>query len=268
MYKTTKEILMQPLDKRATPQDLIGVFASVHGLKAADVEIINPQGEPQPVVRPDLDSFYVDFWNEVYRVRVSNEYYVACESLVTNRFELLEVAQFFESFENDKREPEYILTKISADDASARAATQRQKEAHDTEILRDINSWALVDKWVGAGRMFMGGDAYLQMSAQLQNQNAELFIDLDARKTVKIVSTWLPQLVNKELMAELIVHPQFRKLTDAGHLFILTDAYASKLLELHAAEDEYNRLEITNNEPRRLDELIWKRGRSITISKE
>lgn len=266
MYKTTKEILMQPLDKRATPQDLIGVFASVHGLKASDVEIINPllpldaeQFEPRV---GDVFRYHA---GGLFRVRAVNDSYAACEEVVTLEISLVETSQFAASADARKAETYVLVDPLTAHAEEHKLLVRTR---HDDEILRDINSWALVDKWVGAGRMFMGGDAYLQMSAQLQNQNAELFIALDERKTVKIVSTWLPQLVNKELMAELIVHPQFRKLTDAGHLFILTDAYASKLLELHAAEDEYNRLEITNNEPRRLDELIWKRGRSITISKE
>lgn len=260
MYKAPT----QPFTQRGIDQDLVGVFASVHRLTANDVEITYPC-ESKPEFRPDAESFYTSCENDLYQVKVSNDWYVACENLVSKRIELLELSQFREPFDGDKREPEYILTKIPEADALRLAAVQIEKEAHDQEIWRDLAGWAVHDCEVGIDSLTLPGTLYLQLSKRMQNANAEIFINLGENKTLRLFSTWLPQEVNKDSKELLAKSAEFLKLVQQGHVLILSNSYASKLLEMHASEVEYERLGLNNSKPRRLETLIYKRGGSLTI---
>jgi hypothetical protein len=252
MENKMKKFDNQPRDKRATPQDLIGVFASVHNLKADNVEIkYDPQESMFPA--PVAGSFYVDFSGNAWIVLISNRWYAALQNIVTQSYNLVDNIRFRPPFDEDTRPDDLIMHQISQMEAEDFKDRKIEEAKHDELILRDINSWLPHDKYNESFNMFVEPEFYVQLSDQMQQSKAELFVDLGERKTVKFVSTWLPQLVNKECGALLLVNEQFRKLVKAKLLYILRSPYAEKLLTLNASIDEADRLEsieqMTRTEP-------------------
>lgn len=233
-----KIINAPPRDARGIQQDLIGVFAACYNLKAGSVEIYQPgYTEEQQDLFPTAGSVYRDERDgSVFKVHEAFAQWTACEDLASGRIFLLPEGLFLG---DGKDAP--VITRLDPEEAEDLINRIYSEVAADHRVWDELDQWEFKDKYPHLSQLQPEHDMYLQLSEQMQDLNAEIIISIPGEQ-FRLEQTWLPQIVNKEDRAQLLVSAQFMTLLEKGYVLLVSPVYAETVLSLNEAKRETARV--------------------------
>ena len=249
----------RPYTKRGIPQDLVGVFGSpyIHGLKASDVVIQRADGstgEDLPLI--EAGDVFENHLGQLFRVRCHNFAYAAVEDVVTREITLLDCAHLVQPKipSGNTYAFEYLASQRSSfyyrklDPETARVLERQllQNASDDMLIQCELYEWDVRARNPDLQSVALyhlndpGRAVYL---VNYMAKGSEIFIKLTETRSLKLYSTWLPQRVYPLDVDALLKSETLSKLLDLGHVAFLAPDYAERMLDLHSASIEYERLQ-------------------------